>query len=96
MILASDYLRTWIIHEFGGVYVDVDIYFVKSINWLVDSTDSFFTVWDWVHVGDININIFGAKPKHPIIANILKMGKTVVKTLKIFLKDYLLIRKNSN
>ena len=70
-MIASDILRAYIINEWGGIYLDLDYEILTKIHWLVDSTDFFSSVWDISWIGNLNPNIFGAKPKHPILSNIV-------------------------
>ena len=86
LILAADYIRSYIIYEFGGIYFDIDVSLTRNIDWFFDSIDLFLVIADRTWMGNIWISFLGAKPKHPIMANIVKMSKTVIKTLRLFEK----------
>ena len=50
LVLASDLLRLYVVFHYGGIYVDIDAYFLKNIDWIVDSIDSFHHVYDWMNL----------------------------------------------
>ena len=64
---VSDYVRAWAIYNYGGIYLDTDVYVIRTLDDLLDnkafvgyeSPDYPFTA------------VFGAEKKHPFIKNIL-------------------------
>ena len=54
LVLASDLLRLYVVYQNGGIYIDLDAYFLKNIDWIVDSIDSFHHVYDWMSLKAIS------------------------------------------
>lgn len=64
---VSDYVRAWAIYNYGGVYLDTDVYVIDSLDSLLDNK---------AFVGYEAPNypftaVFGAKKKHPFIKDML-------------------------
>lgn len=66
----ADLIRLDVIHRFGGVYLDSDIYLVKSIDPLLNN--EMFCSGEYIQ-GFGNI-AFGATPEHPIIKELIDMA----------------------
>jgi SAM-dependent methyltransferase len=63
----SDILRYWVVHQYGGVYLDSDMYVVKSLNQLL-GTDIFL-----IALGDgrIQNGVLGAVADSPVLGSVL-------------------------
>ena len=46
LILAADYIRSYNIYEFGGIYFDIDVSLTRNIDWFFDSIDLFLVIAD--------------------------------------------------
>ena len=68
----SDILRLEILYNFGGVYVDCDIFNLKNIDELLD-TNLFFIQ---EKLGLVSNSIIGSVKNNPIIFNIMKRIKS--------------------
>ncbi len=66
---VSDYVRLWAISKYGGIYLDTDMYLLKSLNDLLNY-DAFF---GFEEPNEININaaIFGASKNNRFINEVL-------------------------
>jgi hypothetical protein len=65
---ASDVLRSEILYQFGGVYVDTDVECRRSIEELIADAKAFAA---WVRPGRIGSAVLGAEPEHPAIERLL-------------------------
>jgi mannosyltransferase OCH1-like enzyme len=67
--LQADVMRLDLLYEFGGVYIDADLYCQKPIDRLLPGVDC-FAAWEdpgiWV-----NNAVMGATPKHPFIKQLV-------------------------
>jgi mannosyltransferase OCH1-like enzyme len=62
----ADILRAWLVHEYGGFYLDIDFEFITGIR--SDITD--YTAFFHGNLGDdssLSNGFFGAEAKHPIL-----------------------------
>jgi mannosyltransferase OCH1-like enzyme len=65
-VYQSDLLRVYLINKYGGVYMDVDFEFKKSITeFNLEKYDAFFCTHDG-NVDTFPNGIFGMSPNHPI------------------------------
>jgi hypothetical protein len=79
-IQRADVWRTMIVHQFGGVYVDLDLRCRKPIDsWLTEDYDAFITV-DEAHT-QIGYFIFAATANHPILTSVLETIKKNVNSI---------------
>ena len=71
---AADYIRLWALYNFGGIYMDSDVFVRKSFDDLLEydvfSAVERFTA-DPSNVG-IQAAVLGSVPKHPFIAACMK------------------------
>lgn len=65
---ASDVLRSELLFQFGGVYVDTDVECRRSIEALIADAKAFAA---WVRPGRIGSAVLGAEPNHPAIERLL-------------------------
>jgi mannosyltransferase OCH1-like enzyme len=65
----ADIARYWIIHQFGGVYLDTDRSCLKPIDELLVGCDAFLA--RSTPTGTVTNNIFGAVPGHPFFKAVL-------------------------
>lgn len=72
---ASDYVRLWAIHKMGGIYLDTDMYVVKSFDDLLHNR--FFCGYENSKDRIINAAIFGSEPHFKFIEIILKKYDTL-------------------
>ena len=70
---ASDVLRTDILYEYGGIYLDIDVEIIKPINDIVEKHDCFmgFETSNLLAPG----LIIGTEPKNQDLKNILEIYK---------------------
>ncbi|MGB0851476.1 MAG: glycosyltransferase [Bacteroidia bacterium] len=65
---ASDYIRLCVVRDYGGIYLDTDMHFIKPLPNSVLS-DAFFAGY---HDNEyITIAVFGAIRNHPLIDNLI-------------------------
>ncbi|NDP23060.1 MAG: mannosyltransferase [Paludibacter sp.] len=64
---AADYIRTSVLFEQGGIYLDTDMLLLKPINDLLDYN---FFIGDEV-LERVNFAFFGAKKEHPFLKEML-------------------------
>lgn len=69
-IMKCDLARLLILYEHGGLYLDLDLYPVKSLDDYFEMRDELFVKWSG-HTGCYNA-IMGCSPKHKIFEEILK------------------------
>lgn len=66
----SDYLRFWALNNFGGIYLDTDIFVIKSMHELLDY--SCFFAWETPKNHNISCGVIGSESKEPFIEAICK------------------------
>ena len=81
VMISTDMFKYHILKEYGGVYIDFDQRLETNINWLVDTTDFFCSIWDWVYLANVNLNFFAAKPQHQILVKSVELVKLASKVL---------------
>ena len=64
----SDILRSELLYQFGGLYVDTDVECKRPLEPLIDDTSAFAA---WVRPGRIGSAVLGAEPGHPAIERLL-------------------------
>lgn len=71
---AGDVIRLDVVEKYGGVYLDLDVKLLKSLDELL-YLDAYAAFEDnnWVNIG----SGFGARPHHPIISQMLEYYKDV-------------------
>ena len=64
---VSDVVRMWVLHEYGGIYMDTDVEIVRPLDCLL-SNQAFlgFEGTQWIAT-----SIVGTEPKNPLIAEFL-------------------------
>jgi inositol phosphorylceramide mannosyltransferase catalytic subunit len=65
----SDILRSELLFQFGGLYVDTDVECKRPIEPLIDDAAAFAA---WVRPGRIGSAVLGAVPGHPAIERLLR------------------------
>jgi mannosyltransferase OCH1-like enzyme len=66
---VSDYVRFWALYNNGGIYMDTDMYVVRSFNDLLDN--EVFFAWETDQKIVISCGIIGAVPQQSFIESIL-------------------------
>ena len=69
VVLKSDVLRLWALHEFGGIYADTDVECLKSFDSLLTPGGGFFCGRHDVRY--LSTAVMGSVPKHPLLAAML-------------------------
>lgn len=69
---ASDVLRSELLFQFGGLYVDTDVECRRNIEPLIGDARAFAA---WVRPGRIGSAVLGAQPEHPAIERLLREMK---------------------
>lgn len=71
---AADYIRLWALYNYGGIYMDSDVFVRKSFDDLLDN--DFFSSIERLSADPANVGIqaavLGSVPKHPFIAACMK------------------------
>jgi mannosyltransferase OCH1-like enzyme len=67
---VADFVRLWAIYKFGGVYLDTDMFLIKSLTPLL-SMSKVFLGYETEDNKYINAAIIGSEPNHDFIQNIL-------------------------
>jgi len=69
--MASDSLRYELINYYGGIYADLNYIFARDLEREIHRYDFFSQTYN--RNGDISINnfIFGAKPNHPVLIDLI-------------------------
>jgi mannosyltransferase OCH1-like enzyme len=70
---VSDYVRFWALDQYGGIYLDTDMFVLKSFNDLLKN-DIFFG-WETDQKTNLSCGIIGTIPRHPFIRNIIRHYK---------------------
>ena len=68
---VSDYVRFWALRNYGGIYLDTDMYVVKSFNTLLK--DELFFAWENPLQNHISCGVIGSTEKNSAIEEILKV-----------------------
>ncbi len=68
---ASDYTRLYTLYEYGGIYLDTDIFIIRSLNSLLGN--NCFVAFQYKELSDywITNGAFGSAPKHHFIKKCL-------------------------
>ena len=70
---VSDVARVWVLHQFGGIYLDTDMLLLKPMDELL--TNDFF-IGDHLP-NEVGVGILGSVKEHPFLAQCLEVyGKT--------------------
>jgi mannosyltransferase OCH1-like enzyme len=67
---VSDYVRFWALFQYGGIYLDTDMFVVRSFDDLLDN--SVFFGYETDMKMSISCGVIGAIPKAPFIAGIVR------------------------
>ena len=91
---VSDYVRTKVLYEYGGIYLDTDITIKKDLSPLLKH--NFFIGEE--SVSRIGVGIFGSKAKHPYLEKVLRFyqNKIYNSPLYIIPDIYTEIYENGN
>ncbi|MGL4524237.1 MAG: glycosyltransferase family 32 protein [Spirochaetia bacterium] len=73
--IVADYVRSWVLFRYGGIYFDTDIYLMKNLDPLLDSS-LFLPAVPHYHregatVWHVEPALLGATPGHPALAEVL-------------------------
>lgn len=66
---VSDYVRLWAVYEYGGIYLDTDMFLIKPLDSFLEQ-EIFFGYED-ANSSCINAAIFGAVQSHEFIRSVL-------------------------
>lgn len=66
---VSDYIRFWALYNHGGVYLDTDMFVVRTFNDLLNN--EVFFAWETAEEKNISCGVIGAIPEQPYIRNII-------------------------
>lgn len=72
---ASDYVRLWALHKIGGIYLDTDMYVVKSFSDLLDN--HFFSGYENIENQIVSAGVLGAEPNTEYLKTVLKEYDTL-------------------
>lgn len=67
---VSDYVRFWVLYRFGGIYLDTDMFVLKSLNDLLNN--KVFFAWETSEEKVLSCGIIGSVPQHPFINEVMK------------------------
>jgi mannosyltransferase OCH1-like enzyme len=67
---VSDYVRFWVLHNYGGIYLDTDMYLIRSLNDFLNN--KVFFGWESADENKISCGIIGACTETNFIKNILE------------------------
>lgn len=70
---VSDYVRIWALNKYGGIYLDTDMLFFKSLNDLL--INDFFIGYQ--SVGSVAGGVIGSIPKHEYLTNCLSIYDSI-------------------
>jgi mannosyltransferase OCH1-like enzyme len=70
---VSDYVRFWALYKHGGIYLDTDMFVVRSFNDLLNN--EIFFGWETDQKTNLSCGIIGATPENTFIASIIKHYK---------------------
>ena len=73
---VADYVRFWALYHCGGVYLDTDMYVVKSMNDLLEN--ELFLGWETKEKDYINVALLGASTNNECVKLILKVYDTLM------------------
>jgi mannosyltransferase OCH1-like enzyme len=83
--LFSDYFRYMILSKYGGLYFDLDIFFFKNINYLINTYENFIYPWGYSNFpNNALISIKDTKIMNQIINIFLKYGGSTLCFQDIF------------
>lgn len=72
---VADYVRFWALYHCGGIYLDTDMYVVKSMNDLLEN--ELFLGWETKEKDYINVALLGASTNNECVKSILKVYDTL-------------------
>ena len=72
---VADYVRFWALYHCGGVYLDTDMYVVKSMNDLLEN--ELFLGWETKEKDYINVALLGVSTNNECAESILKVYDTL-------------------
>lgn len=73
---VADYVRFWALYHCGGVYLDTDMYVVKSMDDLMDN--ELFVSWETKEQDYINVALVGSSKNNKCVEMILKVYDTLL------------------
>lgn len=73
---VADYVRFWALYHCGGVYLDTDMYVVKSMDDLLDN--ELFVSWEKKEQDYINVALVGSSKNNKCVEMILKVYDTLL------------------
>lgn len=72
---VADYVRFWALYHCGGVYLDTDMYVVRSFDNLLNN--DLFVGWETKEKDYINVALFAVSPNNICVKDILDMYDTL-------------------
>lgn len=97
---ASDYMRVYVLYNYGGVYLDTDIEILKNIENLLNN--DFFIAYENSDESLIGTAVIGSKSKHIIVKKTLEWYErnnfyiANPKIITPIIKDYMESHKNDS
>lgn len=64
---ASDYLRIKLLYEYGGIYMDTDVWMLRSLDSLLEKE----MVLGYIYPKSIGTAVIGCRPHHPFIKQVI-------------------------
>lgn len=68
---VSDYIRAWVIYNYGGIYLDTDIMVLESLENLLDNRLFLGFEGEFEKKNYVSAAIFGAEKKHPLMKDLM-------------------------
>jgi mannosyltransferase OCH1-like enzyme len=72
----SDYVRFWALYKYGGIYLDTDMFVIRSFNDLLKS--EVFFGWETEQKNNISCGIIGSIPNQGFIRSVLKQYESML------------------
>jgi len=66
---VSDYVRFWALFNYGGIYLDLDIFVLKSFDELLNN--EVFFAWETSESRTISCGVVGSIPGHQLMENLI-------------------------
>lgn len=78
---VADYVRFWALYHCGGVYLDTDMYVVRSFDDLLENDlleNDLFVGWETPQQEYINVALLGVSKHNDCVKNILELYDTLI------------------
>lgn len=66
---VSDYVRFWVLNKYGGIYLDTDMFVLRSFSPLLESSVLFG--WETSQKNTVSCGVIGSCPGHAFIGSVL-------------------------